>query len=333
MAEQKKLNLKLDFLKPELYSSLNASIMSFNNSVNNDVNIWAQTDLRRNVENSMSKFAGIIQENESGNSFGNVGSKLSSKEDVFRFNLSLQIMIGYKVKETKWKLGATIAFKKKWPGLSAINPAIIDPAFDPSIDTVVGFGIYGNLGSTANLEFDLTASVDVIAVAVGGFREQLSYNSPMTNLNDFINSFKYGQALTRNSTLNKENKFSFDQIQQEGLVGFRIGDVNICTNNDTEGFPYYGGGTDKGYTGGISIVMPFLDLEIGSQTFTGDYLAHKQSQYQQNLNKSPLHIQFNDKGFNSTIDFISDAPLQNFIYKRINNHFFIFDNKELDLSL
>ena len=57
------------------------------------------------------------------------------------------------------------------------------------------------------------------------------------------------------------------------LVGFRVGNVNVSSNNDTTNIPYFGGETDMGWTGGISVATPFI--EVGFQDFTGDYLRVK----------------------------------------------------------
>uniref|UniRef100_UPI000A896B40 hypothetical protein n=1 Tax=Tenacibaculum ovolyticum TaxID=104270 RepID=UPI000A896B40 len=60
-----------------------------------------------------------------------------------------------------------------------------------------------------------------------------------------------------------------DKLQREGMIGFRLGNVNVSSNNDTKR-AYFGGGTDMGWTGGLTIVTPLI--EVGFQDFSGDFL-------------------------------------------------------------
>ncbi len=350
MAEHTLLNL--DLVETNLNTALNSSIMDFNSSINNNIDVWAQTDLRRNVENQMSEFGSSISSNGRSGS-GNFSG--GGPGDGLKFTIGLQVMIGYSAKP-KWKLDANLGYQKRWNNFAA----------NASINASLYNGGLGTAHNSNKMEFDLTAAANII-IGHGHGKPLQAYtinnNSPIPNLNEFKDSIRYGQALTYNSAVNNNN-FSLDHLQREGLVGFRVGNVNVSTNNDTARFPYYGGGTDKGWTGGISLVTPLL--EVGSQTFTGDYFEqddirtnalklkienatspeeksryqkelvdltrnffHTQTKYQKSLNKSSLYIRHN----NNTIDFIGDAYLQNFIHKSINNHMFEFEHKATEISI
>ena len=113
-----------------------------------------------------------------------------------------------------------------------------------------------------DLVVDLTAAANLTLGGGQGTPLQsysLNYNSPIPTFNDFLNSFSYGQLLTWNSGVN-ENQFSLDRIQREGMIGFRLGDVNVSTNNDTRRL-YFGGG--------VAVTTPFF--EVGFQDFSGDF--------------------------------------------------------------
>ena len=53
------------------------------------------------------------------------------------------------------------------------------------------------------------------------------------------------------------------------MIGFRLGNFNISSNNDTKRF-YFGDGGDRSWTGGISVSTPIL--EVGFQDFSGKFL-------------------------------------------------------------
>ena len=101
----------------------------------------------------------------------------------------------------------------------------------------------------------------------------LNYNTLLPSYNDYKYSLSYGQMLNWNSALS-QNQFSIDQIRRQGLVGFRLGNVNVSTNNDSKF--YLGGSTDEGWTGGISVAVPFM--EFGFQDFTGSFDAEGESE-------------------------------------------------------
>lgn len=221
----------------------------------------------------------------------------------------------------------------------------------------------GGLGTAfggKNLVVDITAAANLVVGTGNGMPLQsysLNYNSPIGLQNNFNKSIGYGQLLTWNSALN-QGEFSLDKIQREGMIGFRIGDVNVSSNNDTKR-AYFGGGTDMGWTGGLSIVTPFM--EVGFQDFSGDYfngprdklgtfndeekkeimiknglnpfeeMKHRQTNYQKSLNKASTYFRVNNNGYNITLDVIGDAWLQNGIHKAIKDFKFEYEHKKLEL--
>jgi len=137
------------------------------------------------------------------------------------------------------------------------------------------------------------------------------------------------------------------------MIGFRIGNVNVSSNNDTRK-GYFGGGTDMGWSGGISIATPFF--EVGYQDFTGDYYRgvenvkgtfnddvirenliesgknpngyyHRQLPRHKNLNKASTYIRVN----NGTVDYIGEAWLQNAIHKAIKDFRFEHTYKNIEV--
>jgi len=218
----------------------------------------------------------------------------------------------------------------------------------------------GTAQGSNNLVVDITTSANLVVGLGQGTPLQsysLNYNSPIPLQNDFNKSIGYGQLLTWNSA-QSEGKFSLSDIQREGMIGVRLFDVNISTNNDTQR-AYFGGGTDKGWTGGISIVTPFI--EIGFQDFSGDYLKgkkdgfgtynddekreifeengenpftkmmHRQTPNQKKLNMASTYLRFNNNGANMTVDVIGDAWLQNAIHKVIKDFKFDYQHKRIDV--
>lgn len=347
MAEHQLLDLSL--VESSIDTAINSSIMDFNNSINNDIDVWAQTDLRRNVESNLSRFSGMQSGGQ--NSFNNP----PGGGNGFKFTIGLQIQLGYKVRV---KAGMNLGYQKRWGNVAA--------------NTSLHLNVYnGGLGTPVNsndFQFDVTAAANVIVGSGHGKPLQsysLNHNSPIPTLNEFQNSIRYGQLLTYNSALN-ENNFSFDNLQREGMFGFRVGNVNVSTSNDTARIPYFGGGTDHGFTGSISVVTPLL--EVGFIDFTGKYdpfddvltdelnkkidnatsdfekslykqqlkdltdsRYHKQNPYQKSLNKASTYLRFNQNGTTKTLDVIGDGWLQDIIHKKISNFRFEYDHKDIEL--
>ncbi len=211
------------------------------------------------------------------------------------------------------------------------------------------FNIYNNgLGTRArenNIVYDVTAS----AYLIGGVGQGspmpnylLNYNtrSPFSDQHKF--SLMYGQSLTWNSELN-HGRFSFEDIQRQGLLGLRLGNAaKFSTNNDTDVFPYFGGGTDEGWTGGLILHTPLF--ELGYQNFTGRGTAfdgtpgpvagtkyggtmYQQDSWSKSLNKASTFLRFNT-GVNSdlTLDLFGDGWFQNWIHERMDNPKFEYQN-------
>ncbi len=213
----------------------------------------------------------------------------------------------------------------------------------------MNFNIYNHgLGTRAqerNLVYDITASAYLVG-GLGQGRDMpnylLNYNtlSPFSDQHKF--SLTYGQMLTWNSELN-QRKFSFDDIQRQGLFGFRLGNaVKVSTNNDGSIFPYLGGGTDMGWTGGINIFTPLV--EFGYQNFTGRGTAfdgspapvsgrqysgtmYQQDGWNRSLNKASTFLRFNTGGNSQyTLDLYGDGWFQNWIHNRFSNPKFEYPN-------
>ncbi|WP_136666717.1 hypothetical protein [Flavobacterium sp. H122] len=262
----------------------------------------------------------------------------------FRVNFGLQILVDFKIR-LKANLG--IGYGQRYgdfAGVGALNASIYNHG--------LGTPVNGK-----DFVVDITAAT---YLTVGGSNGTpltsytLNYNSPSPILNDFKNSFTYGQLVTWNSALN-EKRFSLADLQRQGMIGFRLGDFNVSSNNDTL---YYGGDAgDKGPTGNISIVTPLF--EAGFQDFTGKYwdegndkltnddewrkfnekndinssnFMHRQSNFQKSLNKASTYFRFNtSNGENLTIDFIGDAWLQNGIHRAIKDFRFDYNFKDTDI--
>lgn len=329
----------LQSIKSELEKSLHSSLYNFGEPQSTP-DFWAATSLQREVEGAARKIT------NNNNSFGGgIGS--GPPDHGFRVTFGLQILVGYKI---RLRANANIGYGNRWGNFGATSS--------------LHFAAYnGGLGTGVNkkdLVVDLTAAVNL---TVGGGQAtplqsySLNYNSPIPTLNNFQNSFSYGQLLTWNSGVN-ENQFSLDRIQREGMIGFRLGDVNVSTNNDTKRL-YLGGGTDMAWTGGISVATPFF--EVGFQDFSGDYFRegksretnddidralmrsekenrnpfteryHRQTEYQKNLNKASTYIRVNNNGYNATVDFIGDAWLQNAIHRAIKDFKFEYNHKNIEV--
>ena len=240
----------LQSIKSDLTTALNSSLSDIG-GVHNNINSWVKVSLQEKMESSIGDIARKITTN--GN--GKIGNPPGGG---FRVTFGLQILVGYKIRV---RGNANIGYGKRYGNFGATSSLHIS-----AYNAGLGSGVHKK-----NLVVDLTAAVNLTVGAGQGTPLQsysLNYNSPIPMLNDFQNSFSYGQLLTWNSAL-QENQFSLNRIQREGMIGFRLGDVNVSSNNDTKR-AYFGGGTDMGWTGGISVATPFL--EVGFQDFSGDFL-------------------------------------------------------------
>ncbi len=246
----------LQSIDTELWSAMNLALFDFGEP-HSSADFWAMTSLQRNIESAARKIA------NKHNSFGS-GFGIDPPGNGFRVTFGLQILVGYKI---RLRGNANIGYGNRWGNFGATS-SLHFAAYNGG----VGTGVH-----KSNLVVDLTAAVNLTVGGGQGTPLQsysLNYNSPIPTLNNFQNSFSYGQLLTWNSGVN-ENQFSLDRIQREGMIGFRLGDVNVSTNNDTQRF-YLGGGTDMAWTGGISVATPFF--EVGFQDFSGDYLHNAEEE-------------------------------------------------------
>ena len=328
-------------IESDLQSAITSSMFSFENSVG-DAKFWAETDLKRKVEQSM---RGYGQSFIIGGQNGCCGPGAPPGR-VFKVTFGLQIQLGYKV---RFKANLNAGYGQRFGDFGGTTSFHIS-----AYNSGLGVGV-----DKSNLVVDVTAAANIIIGGGYGTPLQsysLNYNSPIPMFNDFKNSFRYGQLFTWNSALH-DNQFSLDRLQREGMIGFRLGNVNVSSNNDTKR-AYFGGGTDMGWTGGISIVTPLI--EVGFQDFSGDYFRkgdtretnddvdrdlmrskeenrnpfserfHRQTDYQKRLNKASTYIRFNHQnGYNATIDVIGAAWLQNGIHKAIKDFRFEYEHKNI----
>ncbi|GGX14499.1 hypothetical protein [Aquimarina muelleri] len=246
----------LQSIKSDVSSALNSSISDLGNS-HKDPNFWAKTSLQTKVESSIQDIA--RKTSTSGRGYtGNPPDK------GFSVTFGIQILVGYKIRV---RGNANIGYGNRYGNFGATSSLHIS-AYNAGLGSAVGKkGLVVNLTAAINLTIGSGYGTPLQSYS-------LNYNSPIPTLNDFDNSFSYGQLLTWNSALN-ENQFSLDRIQREGMIGFRLGDVNVSSNNDTKR-AYFGGGTDMGWTGGLTVATPFL--EIGFQDFSGKYAQEDDKQ-------------------------------------------------------
>lgn len=244
------------FKLPELNVSINnaieTSIMQLGYQVNQP-SFELQNNLKTNLEVNLQNWSSNVR-----TANANCTTCPNPPGYGFRVNFGLQILVDYKI---RFKANLGVGYGQRYGDVAGVG------AFNASIyNHGLGTSINGK-----DLVVDVTAAA---YLTVGGSNGTpltsytLNYNSPSPILNDFKNSFTYGQLLTWNSALN-EKRFSLADLQRQGMIGFRLGDFNVSSNNDTKRL-YKGGGTDKGWTGGISFVTPLF--EAGFQDFSGDFL-------------------------------------------------------------
>ncbi|WP_028889789.1 hypothetical protein [Tenacibaculum ovolyticum] len=347
-------------IETDLEAAITSSIFDFKHCVG-DAKFWAETDLKRRVEQSMRGYSQSFITKDKNGCCGNIDPPGSG----FKVTFGLQIQLAYKV---RFKANLNIGYGQRY-GNFAANTSFHVSAYNSGL----GVGV-----DKSNMVVDVTAAANVIVG--GGYGTPLksytlNYNSENPMLNNFENSFRYGQLFTWNSALH-DNQFSLDKLQREGMIGFRLGNVNVSSNNDTKR-AYFGGGTDMGWTGGLTIVTPLI--EVGFQDFSGDYQHdaieelkkkkldkeikevknnknlskeeknnkikvlesnlkdltfskyHNQTPSQKKLNKASTYIRFNQQnGYNATIDVIGDAWLQNFIHRTIKDFRFEYEYKNIE---
>ncbi len=242
-------------IESDLQSAMRWSLSGFKSS-GGSPDFWAKTQLKRNIENAI---RGYTQSFVTGGQDGCCGYG-DPPGSGFKVTFGLQVLVAYKV---RFKANLNIGYGQRY-GDFAGSTSLHFSAYNSGLGT----GVNKN-----DLVVDITAAANIVVGGGEGTPLQsysLNSNSAIPMLNNFDYSFRYGQLFTWNSALH-DNQFSLDRLQREGMIGFRLGDVNVSTNNDTKRL-YFGGGTDKGWTGGFSIVTPLV--ELGFQDFSGDYI-HK----------------------------------------------------------
>jgi hypothetical protein len=329
--------LNINSIENELHTTLNYAARDIEKNRGTD---FFEMNLKNNIESKMSSWAQTLN-SKNNNCIG------CPPGTGFKVTLGLQILVSYKVRV---RANLNIGYGQRSGNFSG-SGSLHFAAYNGGLGTAFG---------SSNLVVDITAAANIVVGTGSGMPLQsysLNYNSPIGLQNDFNKSLGYGQLLTWNSA-QSEGKFSLDDIQREGMIGFRIGDVNVSSNNDTRR-AYFGGGTDKAWTGGLSIVTPFM--EVGFQDFSGDYLRngkdrqtnddidrglmrskdenknpfverfHRQTDYQKSLNKASTYFRLNSNGANITLDVIGDAWLQNGIHKAIKDFKFEYEHKKIEL--
>ena len=183
--------------------------------------------------------------------------------------LTLQIQIGYKV-SFKAGLHAGLEFGNNW---SSVNSSAHLSLYNSGLGTP----IYDNNKEKRKMVVDVTVALNVM---VGNERGKgmpmnqyvINYDTPIPVQNTFSDWLVgYGQALTWNSAINQ--RFDLKEVQRQGIINVRVGNFALSTNNDTKR-GYFGGGTDHGWTGGLTLsfnVARFGTFEVGYQNFTGKY--------------------------------------------------------------
>jgi len=242
--------LNIDNIKTELGSALRFAASDFERNGNKS---FFEANLKNNIRTNMSNWAKTASSN--GPCTG------CPPGSGFMVTVGLQIQVSYKI---RFRAGVNVGYGQRSGSFSG-SASMHVSAYNGGLGTS-----YGN----KDLEVDITASANFVIGTGSGVPLQsysLNYNSPIPLQNDFNKSISYGQLLTWSSA-QSEGKFSFSEIQRQGMIGFRIADVNVSSNNDTRRW-YRGGGSDKGWTGGITFVTPFM--EFGYQNFSGDFLRPK----------------------------------------------------------
>ncbi|HEX8576699.1 MAG TPA: hypothetical protein VF677_10450 [Flavobacterium sp.] len=242
--------LSTSSIKNELGSALRFAVSDFERNGNTS---FLETNLKNNIMTNMNNWAKTVQSNS------NNCDPCPQPGSGFMVTVGLQIQLSYKIRV---KAGVNVGYGRRSGNFSG-SASMHVSAYNSGLGTA-----HGN----KDLVVDVTASANFVIGTGHDIPLQsysLNYDSPIPLQNDFNMSVGYdGQLLTWNSALN-EGKFSFSQIQRQGMIGFRVADVNVSSNNDSRRW-YRGGATDKGWTGGITFVTPFM--EFGYQNFSGDFL-------------------------------------------------------------
>lgn len=283
--------------------------------------------LERNIETQLNLWANTL-------SAENADCPTCPPQGQFQISVGLHILLDYKL---RFKGDINAGWGNRWDNFSA-GSSLHASVYNYGLGTAVG---------SKNIEYDITAAAYITLGWGDGIPSPvytLNYHSFSPVLNSFKNSLHYGQAFTYNSAIN-QNQVSLENIQREGLFGFKIANVAVSTNNDTGRRPYFGIGTDWGWTGGIAVTVPIAGLgfiEGGFQDFTGKYdkndddeekkmkknkqnpsiKTHNQTPYQKSLNEASTYLRFNTKnGLGTTIDIVGPGWMQDWIHRHYSKDF------------
>ncbi|MCV6630003.1 MAG: hypothetical protein OIF50_09105 [Flavobacteriaceae bacterium] len=240
-------------VQSEIDSALRSSMSEINQSKSTS-KAQVESALKWNLRRTMQSY---VQRMQTGGGMAQAGPG-DPPGTGFRVTFGLQLLVSYKL---RFKANVNLGYGKRF-GAVAGNTSMHFSVYNSGLGTPVG---------SSKPSIDISVAANLIVGGGEGMPLQsyaLNYDTPIPMLNNFDYSLRYGQLYTWNAALHN-NQFSLDRLQREGLIGFRLGNVNVSSNNDTKR-AYFGGGTDKGWTGGISIVTPMF--EVGFQDFSGDYL-------------------------------------------------------------
>jgi hypothetical protein len=254
---------------------------------------------------------------------------------LFDPELGVAIMFGFGLDNKTGPYISTISFA------GSASQGLCDDLY---LRADINIRIYtGGLGTSItntgffDFEYDLTGS---LSGSIGSGEGEpvpsytLNYYCRSAIDNQFQNSFTYGQALNYNSSVGRT---------QSGFIGLRSDHFYFNYNNDSRGFPTWGGGSDWSWTGGGAIGL-YLGggeyAETGFQDFTGRYIrrdlrhnvidinnprldgVYDQTQGQLGLNRAEWYMRYgNNQGSITASRSAPDSDwlnIQNLIHDRID---------------
>jgi len=230
---------------------------------------------------------------------GTSGNYSSGSGDGFNARIGLTVIFG--IGKPKLKLTSGIGYGDRsdnFGGAANLN-----------------FNMY-NYGLGSSPQFNNGWNWDVTAsayITVGSGRDQamavqtLNTDTLSSHDNTFEKSLTYGQLLNFNSGING-GQFTWQNVQRQGLIGLRLADTQVMSNNDVAIPPYWGGDTDHGWTAGVTISHKDV-AELSFEAFTGIASNYKgnfspgnvpqyytQTPFQESFNLGLTRFRFKDAG-------------------------------------
>lgn len=294
--------INLDSVNSDLRSAINSSLFEFGQFHSNP-EFWAKTSLKNNVEAAIKKTSAKATTSEF--------SRKDPPGSGFKVQFGLEINLSCKIRV---KPHLRLDYGQRY-GSFAGTTSLYMSAYNKGMNTPIT--------NNSKFAFDVAASVNL--TLGGGEGKSLQAHAvkgtkiPMEN--NFKNAVSFGETLSWNSAQH-DNQFSLDSIQRKETIGFRLGNVNVVTNNDV-----FGREAKDWWKGGVSIITPIFAVSF--QDFYNDTFYNKKNEsnrglaslnsgsYGSGVNKASTYIRLNKSGgYNSTVDLISDAPqLENVVHK------------------